>query len=168
MRRWKLEAGAAALLTVFGAALLAQEHAHKPAPPAAPARHVMATPDEIKWGPAPAGLPPGSQMAVLNGDPSVKGQPFVIRAKFSDGYCVPPHWHPTEENLTVLSGTLMMGTGDKMDQAATRALTAGSYSRMGANVRHYVMAKGETTIQVHGIGPFMITYVNPGDDPRKK
>ena len=171
MRRWKLAAGAAACLTVFGAALLAQEHAHKPAPPPPsppPARHVMLTPDELKWGPASPSLPPGAQMAVVSGDPSVKGQPFVVRAKFTDGYRVPPHWHPTEENLTILSGTLMMGTGDKMDPAAMRPLTAGSYSRMGANVRHYVMAKGETTIQVHGIGPFMVTYVNPNDDPRKK
>ena len=170
MRRWKLAAGAAALLTVFGAALVAQEHAHKPAPPAPPppARHAMVTPDEVKWGPAPPSLPPGAQMAVLNGDPSVKGQPFVIRAKFSDGYRVPPHWHPTDEHLTILAGTLGVGLGEKFDPAQGRELTAGSFAKMPKETRHFAWAKGETIIQVHGTGPFEVTYVNPADDPRRK
>ena len=112
--------------TVFVLALapgtVAQEHAPPTAAPAA--KHVMFTPDQLKWGPAPPSLPPGAQMALLSGDPAAKGQPFVLRAKFADGYRVPPHWHPTEENVTVLAGTLMMATGEKFDPAAMKPLGA--------------------------------------------
>ena len=130
--------------------------------------HVMFTPDQVKWGPAPPALPPGAQMAVLDGDPSKAGVPFSIRAKFPDGYKVPPHWHPTDENVTVLQGTLMMGLGEKFDPSQAHTLKAGSFSRMPKEVRHFAMAKGETVIQVHGVGPFEVTYVNASDDPRNK
>jgi hypothetical protein len=130
--------------------------------------HVMVRPDAIKWGPAPAALPPGSQMAVLTGDPGKKGVPFVIRAKLPDGYKVPPHWHPSDENVTVLKGTLMIGRGEKFDAAKMEDLPVGSFMRMPKGMRHFAMAKGKTMIQVHGIGPFEINYVNLADDPRAK
>ena len=130
--------------------------------------HVMFTPDQVKWGPAPPALPPGAQMAVLSGDPTQSGTPFTVRAKMPDGYKVPPHWHPTDENVTVLQGTLMMGLGEKLDPSKAHTLKAGSFTRMPKEVRHFAMAKGETVIQVHGIGPFEVTYVNSSDDPRNK
>jgi hypothetical protein len=130
--------------------------------------HVMVTPDRLKWGPAPAGLPPGAQVTVVAGDPSRAGAPYVLRAKLPDGYRVPPHWHPVDENVTVLKGILGMGPGEKFDPKAGKELPAGSFSRMPKGTRHYAWAKGETIIQVHGVGPFEIHYVNPGDDPRKK
>src|SRR4051794_2947161 len=70
-------------------------------------KHVMLSPGDLKWGPAPPGLPPGAQAAILSGNPG-KSEPFTIRAKFPDGYKVPLHWHPTDENVTVLKGTLVM------------------------------------------------------------
>ncbi len=88
--------------------------------------------------------------------------------KVPDGYTVPPHWHPTAENLVILSGSLMMGVGDKIDEAAMHALGPGAYAKMPAKTRHYVRAKGETIFQVSGTGPFAVNYVNPKDDPRKK
>jgi hypothetical protein len=130
--------------------------------------HVVVRPETIKWGPAPASLPAGAQLAVLAGAPGKKGAPFVIRAKFPDGYKVPPHWHPTDENVTVIQGTLMVGKGDKFSADASQALPAGSFARMPRDMRHFAWTKGETIIQVHGIGPFAITYVNADDDPRKK
>lgn len=130
--------------------------------------HVMVTPDQLKWGPAPPALPPGAQMALLDGDPSKAGVPFSIRAKFPDGYKVPPHWHPTDENVTVLQGTLLMGQGEKFDPSKAHTLKVGSFTRMPKEVRHFAMAKGETVIQVHGVGPFEVTYVNASDDPRNK
>jgi quercetin dioxygenase-like cupin family protein len=130
--------------------------------------HVVVRPDAIKWGPAPPSLPPGSQIAVLVGDPGKPGVPYVIRAKLPDGYKVPPHWHPTDENVTVLKGTLLVGKGAKLDPATMEELPAGSFMRMPKTMRHFAMAKGETIIQIHGIGPFDINYVNPADDPRKK
>ena len=128
--------------------------------------HVMVRPDDVKWGPGPPGLPAGAKAAVISGDPS-KAVPYVIRAKLPDGYKVPPHWHSTDENVTVIKGTLMMGKGEKFNDDA-EALPAGSFMRMPKERRHFAWAKGETIIQVHGIGPFDITYVNADDDPRKK
>jgi hypothetical protein len=129
--------------------------------------HVVVHPDAVKWGPAPPGLPAGAQIAVLTGDPR-KPVPYVLRAKLPDGYRVPPHWHPTDENVTVLKGTLMVGKGEKFSADSSAALTPGSFARMPRGMRHFAWTKGETIIQVHGVGPFDIVYVNPEDDPRKK
>jgi quercetin dioxygenase-like cupin family protein len=128
--------------------------------------HVMVTPDEVKWGPAPPSLPAGAQLAVLEGDPSKPGVAFTIRGKFPDGYKVPPHWHPTDERVTVLEGSLGVGLGTKFDPAAGRVLTVGGYAAMPKGVRHFAWAVGETVIQVSGIGPFAVNYVNKADDPR--
>lgn len=130
--------------------------------------HVMVTPDHVKWGPAPPSLPPGAQVAILDGDPTRAGMPYVIRAKMPDGYKVPPHWHPVDENVTVLKGTLVLARGEKFDPSQGTELPAGSFSKMPKGVRHYARAKGETIIQVNGIGPFEVHYVDPKDDPRKK
>lgn len=130
-------------------------------------QHILVTPDQLKWGPAPPGLPPGSEVAVLRGDPSKAG-PFVLRARFPNGYKVPPHWHPIDESVSVVQGTLMLGMGNKFDEAAAKEMPAGSYALMPRNERHFVLAKGETIIDVSGTGPFAVTYVNPGDDPRRK
>jgi quercetin dioxygenase-like cupin family protein len=129
--------------------------------------HVVVRPDMLKWGPGPASLPAGAKLAVLAGNPGKKG-PFVMRAKLPDGYKVPAHWHPSDENVTVLKGTLLIGRGDTFDEAKTEELPAGSFMRMPRKMRHFAMAKGETILQVHGVGPFEITYVNPADDPRGK
>jgi hypothetical protein len=139
----------------------------KDKPHASDKGHVMVKPDDVKWGPGPPGLPAGVQVAVLTGNPS-KAEPYVLRAKMPAGYKVPPHWHPTDENVTVLSGTLMMGKGEKFDPDSSEALTAGSFARMVKEMRHFAWTKTDTVIQIHGVGPFDITYVNPDDDPRKK
>ena len=131
-------------------------------------KDVVVRPDAIKWGPAPPGLPPGSQLVVLVGDPSKADVPYVLRAKLPDGYKVPPHWHSSDENVTVLQGTLLIGKGEKLDPSKMEELPAGSFGHMPKAMRHFAMAKGETIIQVHGTGPFDINYVNPADDPRKQ
>ena len=129
--------------------------------------HVIVRPDAVKWGPAPPGLPAGAQAAVLLGDPG-KAAPYVLRVKLPAGYKVPPHWHSTDENVTVIQGTLMVGKGEKFTADAAEALPTGSFMRMPKEMRHFAFAKGETILQVHGIGPFDIHYVNAADDPRKK
>ena len=134
--------------------------------PAAPA-HAGMLPAEITWGPAPPALPPGAQVAALAGDPAKEGL-FVIRIKFPAGYKVAPHWHPVSEYVTVLSGTLQFGMGDKVDAASMRSLTAGSFVTAEKEMRHYVQVKGPTVIQLSAMGPFAITYVNAADDPRNK
>ncbi len=144
-----------------------QEGKGGPASADAQSTHMMIAPDQVKWGPGPPSLPPGSQMAVLEGDPSKAGAPFAIRAKLPDGYRVPPHWHPTDERIIVLQGTFGVGMEEKFDSAAGHELSVGSYAVMPTGVRHFAWAKGETVIHVSGIGPFEVNYVNPSDDPRK-
>src|SRR5262249_15360097 len=121
----------------------------------------------IKWGPAPPSLPAGAKAAVLTGDPTKAG-PYVIRVKMPDGYKVAPHWHPSDENVTVIQGTFMAGKGETFDIDSCTALPAGSFVRMPREMRHFAWAKGETIIQVHSMGPFAINYVHAADDPRKK
>jgi len=128
--------------------------------------HVTVTPDALKWM-APPSLPPGAKLAVIQG-PIDQATPFIIRVKFPADYTVPAHWHPATEHVTVLSGTFHMGVGDKLDPSKTTALSAGSLSIMPAKTNHFAWTKEETVVQVHGIGPFAVTYVDPADDPRKK
>ncbi len=164
MRRFLAGLLASALLVAVMAGQA--KPAEKPQPAAA-GQHDMLLPAQLKWGPPPPALPQNAQVAVLSGDPSKPG-PFVIRAKFPDGYTVPPHWHPTDEYLTILSGTLLAGLGDKIDVKSMHALPPGGFARMPEKTNHYVRAKGETVIQVNAMGPFELTYVNAADDPRKK
>ncbi|HXF59753.1 MAG TPA: cupin domain-containing protein [Candidatus Saccharimonadales bacterium] len=135
-----------------------------PAAASAPA-HVMLTPAQVKWVDAPPFLKKGAKFVVLSGDPGAAG-PFAIRLKIPAGYRIAPHWHPTDENVTVISGTFSLGMGEKFDQAAAKTLPAGGYAVLPAEMRHYAFSKGGATVQVNGIGPFAITYVNAADDPR--
>jgi quercetin dioxygenase-like cupin family protein len=119
----------------------------------------------LKWMAGPPGLPSGATFAVVSGDPGKKGK-FTIRAKLPADYAVPPHWHPTNEHVTVLSGMLHYGMNDKVMSNA-KTLRAGHSVTMTAKMHHWVHAPTATTIQVSGRGPFAITYVDPKDDPRK-
>jgi ketosteroid isomerase-like protein/quercetin dioxygenase-like cupin family protein len=120
----------------------------------------------VKWTDAPPSLPKGAKLAVLVGDPS-KSEPFTIRLQMPDGYKIAPHTHPTDEHVTVLSGTFRAAMGKTWDDKALGDLAPGSYANMAATMPHFAMAKGTTVVQVHGIGPFVINYVNPADDPSK-
>jgi quercetin dioxygenase-like cupin family protein len=153
------------IVLVFTVTLSGQAAA--PAPAQGTETHGVVNPATLKWVPAPPSLPAGATMALLTGDPSKEGL-FVLRAKFPDGYKVPPHFHPTDEHVTVLKGGLMMGLGEKVDKAAMHAVAVGGYFTAPATKPHYVIAKGETIIQVTAMGPFAVTYVNAADDPRNK
>jgi mannose-6-phosphate isomerase-like protein (cupin superfamily) len=118
----------------------------------------------LKWDAAPAALPSGAQMAVVSGDPGKKGM-FVVELKMPADYAVPPHWHPTNETVKVLSGKLHYGMTDKLMTSA-KTLTPGHSVTMTAKMHHWVHAPGPATVQVSGMGPFAITYVDPKDDPR--
>jgi quercetin dioxygenase-like cupin family protein len=132
---------------------------------AASEQHVAFNPDDLKWGNVPSGLPSGAKMAVLAGDPTKKGL-FTVRLQAPAVYKVPPHTHPTAENITVISGTFNVGTGDKFDEVAGKSLEAGGFVVMPAEMKHYAWTTGDAIIQIHGKGPFQIKYVNPADDPR--
>ncbi len=121
---------------------------------------------EIQWKDGPASLPAGSRFAVLEGDPSKEGF-FTMRLWLPDDFTISPHWHTQTEHVTVISGTLNVGMGEKFDKTATRAMPAGTFGFWPAEMKHFAWAKGETVLQLHGTGPWTITYANAADDPRK-
>lgn len=138
------------------------------APAQGPAtQHLMVNPDGLKWGDAPPSLPRGARIAIVSGDPTQAG-PFVIRAQVPAGYRVAPHWHPGVENLTILTGTVALGMGEQVDDVKMTTIGAGGYASLPAEMRHYFLAKSASTFQVHGMGPFVVNYVNPADDPSKQ
>ncbi len=128
--------------------------------------HIMVMPEALEWKDMPT-LPPGAKLAVIEG-PLNEPVPFTFRLKLPANYQIPAHWHPWIEHVTVISGTLNMGTGDKLDRSKTRALSAGGVAVMQANTNHFSWTREETIVQIHGVGPLVINYVNPADDPRKK
>jgi quercetin dioxygenase-like cupin family protein len=131
-----------------------------------PGGHTLLVPDGLKWV-EPAVLP-GAKLAVLQGDPGKEGL-FVYRFKFPANFKVPPHVHKAGENVTVLSGTFFVGLGEKFDQGSGKELPVGGFIAIPPKHPHFAWAgPQETIVQVHGIGPTDITFVNPADDPRKK
>jgi anti-sigma factor ChrR (cupin superfamily) len=163
---------ALALGLVLAIPVAAQDSTATQAPSAATAQpaaastsaHVMINPIQIKWGDPPPVLRKGAKFAVVSGDPGAPG-PYTIRLKMPAGYKIAPHWHPTDENVTVISGTFSLGMGEKFEQASMKTLAAGGFALLPAEMRHFAWTKTGATVQVHGTGPFVLTYVNPADDP---
>ena len=121
----------------------------------------------LKWGAAPGVFAAGAQMSVISGDPSKTGL-YVIRLKMPPNYAIAAHNHPTAEYVTVLSGNFHLGMGDKLDKAKGVELRSGGFAEAPAKMNHYAWTTSPTIVQVHGEGPFALTYVNPADDPSKK
>lgn len=128
--------------------------------------HIMISPAELQWSDAPPSLPPGAKVAVLEGDPSQAGA-FTMRLKLPAGYKVPPHWHPADEHVTVISGGFFMGMGEKFNEKAATQLPVGGFAMMATGTRHFAFTREGATVQLHGTGPWGINYVNPADDPRQ-
>ena len=149
------------LLLASPAVVQAKAHHHAAAAP----KPKAATPADLKWMDGPAGLPAGSQVAIVSGDPGKAGK-FTIQLKFPAQYVVPPHWHPTDEHVTLVSGKLAYGMSDQLNRANAQALAEGASVTMKAKQNHWVFTGDGATVEVSAIGPFKITYVNPADDPR--
>ncbi len=128
--------------------------------------HKLVRPADLKWEDVPS-LPKGAKIAVIEG-PMSEAVPFTVRIKVPAHYRIPPHWHPAVERVTVLSGTFHMGLGDTFDRKKTMAVGTGGVMIMQPNTNHFAWTSKATVIQLHGTGPWGITYVNPEDDPRKK
>ncbi len=112
--------------------------------------------EDLKWTP----LIKGCDLASAYGDANVEGAPFVLRLRCADGAKIPAHWHPTDENITVLKGTLLVGMGENFDEAKLRAMNIGNFVSLPKEMRHFAMSKGETIVQIHGAGPFQANWVN--------
>jgi quercetin dioxygenase-like cupin family protein len=128
--------------------------------------HDMA-PVKPVWAPVGPNLLPGAEIAVLQGDPS-KPALFTIRLKMPKGYVVAPHSHGTDLHVTVVSGEFSAGAGDTVDLAAAPVLKAGDFVTVPANHHHFDAARSAAIVQIYGMGPFSLTYVNPNDDPQRK
>ena len=135
-------------------------------PTAAMDDHVAVSSEQLKWMPISPAYPKGGKVAVLAGDPTKEGQ-YVIRLKAPAGYKVAPHSHPFDEHVTVISGALILDTGDKPDSSRA-ALKPGAFVKMPKGAVHYAIFPEATIIQVHGQGPQGINYADPADDPRKQ
>jgi quercetin dioxygenase-like cupin family protein len=129
--------------------------------------HKIVAPEQIKWAPGPASIPPGAEAAVLLGDPSKEGM-FALRLKLPKGYSIAPHTHPKLEVVTVISGIFRLGMGETADQSTAQPLPSGSFFALPPGMAHYAFADEDTTIQLNSTGPWSLTYVNPKDDPRQK
>lgn len=128
--------------------------------------HRMLSPDDLQWSDV-ASLPPGAKISVIEG-PMSEAVPFTVRLKFPPNYQIPPHWHPVMERVTVISGTFHMGIGEQFDRQKTMALTSGGMMIMQPKTPHFAWTQEEAIVQLHGTGPWGVTFVNPADDPRKK
>jgi hypothetical protein len=126
---------------------------------------IIKSPTKVKWGAVPPNLPRGGQLAVISGDASKAGTVYTLRLKMPDGYKFSPHWHPQDVYVTVISGTLGIGMGDKFDRTKGELVKTGGFIREPSKMHHYAWTQGPTVIQVYGEGPFVMNYVNPSDDP---
>jgi hypothetical protein len=79
-----------------------------------------------------------------------EGAPFTARLKFPANSNVPAHWHSTIEHVTVISGVMNMGVGDKLDTSRTQPLGPGNVSIMQAGTHHFVWFDEETVLQLRG------------------
>lgn len=149
-----------ALIIIFAPALLSQPVATDGVMTIYPAA-------EVKWQEGPPALNKGARMAILEGDPTKEGL-FTIRLRLPDGFSIQPHFHSQVEHVTVLSGAFNLGMGEKFDKSAAREMPTGTFGFWPAGMKHFAWAKGDTVLQVHGTGPWTITYINAADDPRKK
>jgi anti-sigma factor ChrR (cupin superfamily) len=114
---------------------------------------------DLKWTP----IFKGCDLAPVAGDANAEGSPFVVRIRCADGSRIPAHWHPTDENVTVLKGTFLVGMGETFDESKMMTMNVGNFATMPKEMRHYGFVKGETIVQVHGAGPFKVNWVNPSE-----
>jgi hypothetical protein len=156
---------AAAAVALWGCVAIGSADEKPGASPGAVAGHLALTPADLKWAEMPS-LPPGCKLAVLAGDPAKAG-PFTMRVQFPNGCKLPPHTHPVDEYVTVISGTLHLGVGDRFDPSKAKALPAGSFAMTRAGTKHFGWTEGTTIVQANAVGPWGISYLNPADDPRK-
>jgi len=113
---------------------------------------------DLKWTP----IRKGCDLAPVSGDFNAEGQPFVLRIRCADGTKIPAHWHPGDESVTVLKGTLP-GMGGTFDETKLQAMNVGNFTVIPKEMRHFGRAKGDYIVQVHGGGPFKNNCVNPSE-----
>lgn len=107
------------------------------------------------------GLPSGLKMARLHGDPTAGHQSFAFRLLMPDGYRIPPHWHPSDENVTVIEGRFLLGMGEEADWERMQTYEQGDFLHIPTPHRHYAAAEGDTIVQIHSFGRWALILVDP-------
>jgi hypothetical protein len=137
------------------------------APVFAQSQHIVVPADKVQYGPAPAILPAGAQLAVLEGNPAEEGA-IVLRLKMPANYKIPAHWHSMDERVTVLSGNFHVGMGDKLTTQGSQTLAPGGFVSLPAKMHHFAWTSSPTVVQINLEGPFDLFYVDPNDNPQAK
>lgn len=153
----KIRVGSACLALIGLAAFAAAAHGQEKKESAD--AHKIVHFGDLKWTP----IIKGCDVASVSGDSKAEGTPFVVRLRCADGAKIPAHWHPTDENVTVLKGTFLIGMGETFDETKLQTMNVGNFITAPKEMRHFGMSKGETIVQVHGTGPFKVNWVNPAD-----
>lgn len=123
-------------------------------------------PNELQWKPGAATMPKGTQVAVLEGNPKEAGL-FTMRVKLPAGFQLPPHSHPQDERVTVLSGTVHVGYAEAFDKAKSVALPAGSFYVTPAGQAHFLWSDEEVVLQLNNQGPWLVSPVTQAMPARK-
>jgi quercetin dioxygenase-like cupin family protein len=132
--------------------------------PSPPVRYNFA---EVPWTDAPPTMPAGTKIAVLEGDPR-KPAFFTMRIKLQPGMHLGPHTHPADERVTVVSGSIHVAFGDKFDTTKGKTFSAGAFYVNPTPMPHFIWTDEECVIQVTGIGPWGVSYLDPADAPRPR
>lgn len=150
------------IMTCIGASLAYADHDAQGnyTPP------VVITPDKINWSTFNA-FPPGAKAAFLTGDPRKPGY-FALRVKIPPNYKVPPNWQTVEIFVTVLSGSYSIGVGNNFNPKNGKTLPSTGSVVIPADSHLYFWSKKGAILEIHGVGPWDIHYVNPADDPRNR
>ena len=115
-------------------------------------QHVVRN-ESIPWKPCPPTLPSGCEMAVLEGDP--KGADlFTVRFRTSGNFVMPPHWHPKDERVTVISGTAAVAFGATSKHEDATEFGPGDYYVNARKAVHTVWIEDSSVLQITGIGPW--------------
>jgi anti-sigma factor ChrR (cupin superfamily) len=155
MKRIRVRSVCLALIGVAVLAMGGYGQEKKDSPPQPKIMHY----GDLKWTP----IIKGCDLASVSGDSDVEGASFVVRLRCVDGAKIPAHWHPTDENATVLKGTFLVGMGETFDETKLATMNVGNFATMPKEMRHFGMCKGETIVQIHGAGPFKVNWVSPAD-----
>lgn len=118
----------------------------------------------VVFRPAPPSMPKGVELAVLEGNPQASGI-FTLRLKAPPGFLLPPHTHPVEERVTVLSGSVAVGFGSRVERKGARTFGAGAFYVNPPGAPHYVFSDEGAVVQITGLGPWRVEPLTPPSEP---
>lgn len=121
--------------------------------------HGIVRTTDLKWTP----IMKGCDLAKVSGDSNAEGANYVLRIRCANGTKIPAHWHPLDENITVLKGTFRVGMGEAFDANKLQDIAVGGFASIPKEMRHFAVCKGDSIVQIHGVGPFKINWVNPAE-----